>query len=89
MGGISTDISGSTIVKGVYAAGECGCISLHGANRLGGNSLLECLVFGRITGNNASDFVSNLSLNTFAEDKISQWTDKINLLLKAISILDE
>ena len=82
MGGISTDISGSTIVKGVYAAGECGCISLHGANRLGGNSLLECLVFGRIAGNNASNFVRDLSLNTFTENKINQWTDKINLLLK-------
>ena len=82
MGGISTDISGSTIVKGVYAAGECGCISLHGANRLGGNSLLECLVFGRIAGDNASVLVKDLSLNTFNEDKIGQWTDKINILLK-------
>jgi len=82
MGGISTDISGSTIIKGVYAAGECGCISLHGANRLGGNSLLECLVFGRITGNNASDLAKVLSLNTFPENKISEWNDKINFLLK-------
>jgi len=82
MGGISTDISGSTIIKGVYAAGECGCISLHGANRLGGNSLLECLVFGRIAGNNASDLAKVLSLNTFPENKISEWNDKINFLLK-------
>jgi len=82
MGGISTDISGSTIIKGVYAAGECSCISLHGANRLGGNSLLECLVFGRIAGNNASDLAKVLSLNTFSENKISEWNDKIKSLLK-------
>ena len=51
MGGISTDYFGASPVKGVYAAGECSCISAHGANRLGGNSLLETLVFGKIVGN--------------------------------------
>lgn len=51
MGGISTDYFGASPAKGVFAAGECSCISAHGANRLGGNSLLETLVFGKIVGN--------------------------------------
>jgi L-aspartate oxidase len=47
MGGIVTDLDGRTGVTGVYAAGECACTGVHGANRLASNSLLECLVFGR------------------------------------------
>ena len=47
MGGIATDLHGHTGVPGLYAAGECACTGVHGANRLASNSLLECLVFGR------------------------------------------
>ncbi|MET0938254.1 MAG: FAD-binding protein [Gaiellaceae bacterium] len=47
MGGIVTDLDGHTDVAGLYAAGECACTGVHGANRLASNSLLECLVFGR------------------------------------------
>ena len=47
MGGIVTDLDGRTDVTGLYAAGECACTGVHGANRLASNSLLECLVFGR------------------------------------------
>tara|TARA_B100001971_G_C18263156_1_gene589079 strand:+ start:3888 stop:5579 length:1692 start_codon:yes stop_codon:yes gene_type:complete len=50
MGGIPTDIDGRTSISGLYAAGECACVSVHGANRLGGNSLLETIVFGRRAG---------------------------------------
>ncbi len=50
MGGLDVDERCSTTVPGLYAAGECACISVHGANRLGGNSLLEALAFGKIAG---------------------------------------
>jgi succinate dehydrogenase / fumarate reductase flavoprotein subunit len=50
MGGVETDIMGATRVKGIWAAGEAACVSLHGANRLGSNSTAECLVWGKITG---------------------------------------
>ncbi len=50
MGGIDTDVDGRTLMPGLYAAGECACVSVHGANRLGGNSLLETIVFGRRAG---------------------------------------
>ena len=50
MGGIGTNIRGETNVPGLFAAGEAACVSIHGANRLGGNSLLETLVFGKEAG---------------------------------------
>ena len=50
MGGIDTNVDGATVMPGLYAAGECACVSVHGANRLGGNSLLETIVFGRRAG---------------------------------------
>jgi succinate dehydrogenase / fumarate reductase flavoprotein subunit len=56
MGGIETDIKGATRVKGVFAAGEAACVSLHGANRLGSNSTAECLVWGKITGSEAAAY---------------------------------
>lgn len=61
MGGIDVDIEGSTVLPGLYAAGECACISVHGANRLGGNSLLETVVFGRLVANKVIDDIQNFS----------------------------
>ena len=58
MGGIHTNIDGATPVEGIWAAGESGCESLHGANRLGSNSTAECLVWGKITGGKAASYVS-------------------------------
>jgi len=57
MGGIDVDVQGCSLVPGFYACGECACVSVHGANRLGGNSLLETLVFGRLTGEAVSRFL--------------------------------
>jgi len=57
MGGIDTDVDGQTVLPGLYAAGECACVSVHGANRLGGNSLRETSVFGRRTGVKATQHI--------------------------------
>lgn len=56
MGGIHCDINGATPVQGIWVAGEAACVSLHGANRLGANSTAECLVWGKITGEEAARF---------------------------------
>jgi succinate dehydrogenase / fumarate reductase, flavoprotein subunit len=56
MGGIETDNFGSTELTGLYAAGECACVSVHGANRLGGNSLMETITFGRRAGTAAAEW---------------------------------
>ena len=60
MGGIDTNIDGQSPLKGFFAAGECACVSVHGANRLGGNSLLETVVFGKRAGAEAAEYVKNL-----------------------------
>ena len=57
MGGIHTNIDGATPVAGIWAAGEAACVSLHGANRLGSNSTAECLVWGKIAGEKAAQYV--------------------------------
>ncbi|MBM3237059.1 FAD-binding protein [Candidatus Poribacteria bacterium] len=67
MGGIDTDINGATVVNGLFAAGECACVSVHGANRLGGNSLLETIVFGKISGAAAAKYVRETSSNSDSE----------------------
>ncbi len=56
MGGVETDNWGQTQVEGLYAAGEVACVSVHGANRLGGNSLMETITFGRRSGRHAAEF---------------------------------
>jgi succinate dehydrogenase / fumarate reductase flavoprotein subunit len=55
MGGIATNADGETCLPGLFAAGECACVSVHGANRLGGNSLLDTLVFGKRAGAKAAE----------------------------------
>jgi fumarate reductase flavoprotein subunit len=58
MGGVHTDIDGATPLAGLYAAGEVACVSINGANRLGSNSLPECLVFGARAGRAAAEFAA-------------------------------
>ena len=55
MGGVKTDVVGATNVGGLYAAGEAACVSVHGGNRLGANSLLDTLIFGRRSGEDAAE----------------------------------
>jgi fumarate reductase flavoprotein subunit len=59
MGGVSTDIDGATPLLGLYAAGEVACVSINGANRLGSNSLPECLVFGARAGRAAAEYAAS------------------------------
>jgi succinate dehydrogenase / fumarate reductase flavoprotein subunit len=61
MGGIDTNVDGATVMPGLYAAGECACVSVHGANRLGGNSLLETIVFGRRAGAEVARYLEGLT----------------------------
>ncbi len=56
MGGVDTDLDGLTSVTGLYAAGECACVSVHGANRLGGNALMETITFGKRAGRAAAEW---------------------------------
>ena len=74
MGGIPTNNNGEvlqnndTVVPGLYAAGECACVSVHGANRLGTNSLLDINVFGKRSGRNAVEYVQTADFVPLPED---------------------
>ena len=59
MGGVHTDINGATPIEGLFAAGETACVTINGANRLGSNSLPECLVFGARTGKAAAEYAAS------------------------------
>ncbi len=56
MGGVHTDVWGKTELEGLYAAGECACVSVHGANRLGGNALMETITYGKRAGRHAAEW---------------------------------
>ena len=70
MGGIKTDVDGQTNLPGVYAAGECACVSVHGGNRLGANSLLDTIVFGERSGNHAAVTVRDSEYMEFDVDGV-------------------
>jgi fumarate reductase flavoprotein subunit len=61
MGGVHTDINGATPIEGLFAAGETACVTINGANRLGSNSLPECLVFGARAGRAAAEYAASAS----------------------------
>ncbi len=82
MGGIPTTINAEVIVDenntampGFYAAGECACVSVHGANRLGTNSLLDIIVFGRRGGKKIAEFIKNIDFPELPDDA-SVWTNE-------------
>lgn len=75
MGGIEINIEGETRLKGLWAAGEVSCASIHGANRLGANSTAECLVYGGIVGRNAAQYVLHASMKTIPK-KATQMEEK-------------
>ncbi len=64
MGGVKTDVWGATTIPGLYAAGEVACVSVHGGNRLGANSLLDTLIFGRRSGEHAAKRALGMAMPT-------------------------
>ena len=85
MGGIETDKFGATRVPGVYAAGECACVSVHGANRLGGNSLLDTIVFGARSARHAVDYIKKVGNVKPSERTLKQEQDRVKDLLSRTS----
>ena len=88
MGGIPTDIDAQVVtgadetpVPGMYAAGECACVSVHGANRLGTNSLLDIVVFGRRGGAHMAAFAKDTDLAPLPDEPVRQTLDMLNGLL--------
>lgn len=70
MGGIDANIRTETPISGLYAAGECACLSVHGANRLGGNSTSDCLTFGSVAGEQAAKYALSKNFPELPRDKI-------------------
>jgi succinate dehydrogenase / fumarate reductase flavoprotein subunit len=88
MGGIPTDVDGRVVIDaqntpmpGFYAAGECACVSVHGANRLGTNSLVDIIVFGRRAGKHALKYVQEADLVPLAKDADEAAREEIEHLL--------
>ncbi|MDA2970050.1 MAG: succinate dehydrogenase flavoprotein subunit [Actinomycetota bacterium] len=89
MGGIPTDIyarvlsdASGSILPGVYSAGESACVSVHGANRLGTNSLLDIVVFGKRAGQSMVDYVSSTKPSSLSENAAEELVNKIERLLE-------
>ena len=83
MGGVDTDVWGRTEIEALYAAGEVACVSVHGANRLGGNALMETITYGKRAGRHAADWaLSNTtvtvpeSVEADAEREVKQLLDR-------------
>jgi succinate dehydrogenase / fumarate reductase flavoprotein subunit len=90
MGGIPTDTEGRVLadwkknrLRGLYAAGECACVSVHGANRLGCNSLLDLIVFGRRAGQDVSSFIGSCSNGPFPREPKRELKGKVEDLLRS------
>ena len=81
MGGVRTNQWTETGIAGLYAAGECACVSVHGANRLGGNSLLETIVFGRRAGVRAGEYVRTVAPQALRNDQLTTEQTRVQRLL--------
>jgi succinate dehydrogenase / fumarate reductase flavoprotein subunit len=77
MGGVKTDIDGATPIPGLYAAGEVACVSVHGGNRLGANSLLDTLIFGRRAGEHAAARAKGMPMPKTPEHKLREDAQRI------------
>ena len=81
MGGVDTDLAGKTALEGLYAAGECACVSVHGANRLGGNALMETITFGRRAGEAAADWARDNTVVAPPESALADAERELQALL--------
>ncbi len=83
MGGIASNKNCETAIAGFYACGECSCISVHGANRLGGNSLLETIVFGKIAGESAKQYaaISGFEAADIVDSMVEEEAKRISSLM--------
>jgi succinate dehydrogenase / fumarate reductase flavoprotein subunit len=81
MGGVDTDVWGRTELEGLYAAGECACVSVHGANRLGGNALMETITFGKRSGRHAAEWALANTTVTVPESVVSDTERELKTLL--------
>src|SRR4051794_436704 len=80
MGGVKTDTNGETSIPNLYAAGEVACVSVHGGNRLGANSLLDTLIFGRRAGEHAAKVARGIAMPNVPDARIQdeqRWIDSI------------
>jgi len=81
MGGIKTDLNGATNIPGLYAAGECANVSVHGANRLGANSLLDTIVFGRRSAVSSVEYIKSIQDLTPDERLLSREKSRIQSII--------
>jgi succinate dehydrogenase flavoprotein subunit len=81
MGGVDTDVWGQTTLEGLYAAGEVACVSVHGANRLGGNALMETITFGKRAGRHAAEWALSHTTVTVPESVTSDAERELRTLL--------
>src|SRR5437667_3805143 len=81
MGGVDTDVDGKTELDGLYAAGECACVSVHGANRLGGYALMETITFGKRSGKHAAEWALANTTVTVPEGVVSDSERELRGLL--------
>ncbi len=77
MGGIKATMKAETPIAGLYASGECSCMSLHGANRLGTNSTAECLVFGAVSGEEAAKYALSHEFRELPLEKVQEEEKRI------------
>jgi succinate dehydrogenase / fumarate reductase flavoprotein subunit len=82
MGGIKTDVEGRTDIPGLYAAGEAACVSVHGGNRLGANSLLDTLIFGRRSGSDAAERAKGSELARPSQAALDEEEGRIGEILR-------
>jgi succinate dehydrogenase / fumarate reductase, flavoprotein subunit len=81
MGGVDTDVWGRTELEGLYAAGECACVSVHGANRLGGNALMETITYGKRAGRHAAEWALAHTTVTVPEGVVADTERQLKELL--------